>query len=105
MILFLLFIIHLVLLPVQSYSFLPSNIENRISLQSRTKLYYTYFPFKKDDDEKKDLGRLMKNILFPGYAQLHIILVYNYLSNDNFMMIIIVTYFLEFIETTKTQKK
>lgn len=38
----------------------------RSLVPSKTTLYYTFFPFKKTDDEKKDPKRLIKNILFPG---------------------------------------
>lgn len=47
-------------------SFNPLLHKSVSSSTSKTRLYYTFFPFKKTDDEKKDPKRLLKNILFPG---------------------------------------
>lgn len=41
-------------------------ISNRHIDGSSTALFYSFFPFKKTDDEKKEVGRLLKNVLFPG---------------------------------------
>ena len=47
--------------------FKSNHISNRHNTDgSSTALFYTFFPFKKTDDEKKEVGRLLKNVLFPG---------------------------------------
>lgn len=52
---------------VQFASSLKPFLHNHVSsLSSKTRLHYSFFPFKKTDDEKKDPKRLLKNILFPG---------------------------------------
>ena len=52
---------------IQRQVFKSNHISNRHSTDgSSTALFYTFFPFKKTDDEKKEVGRLLKNVLFPG---------------------------------------
>ena len=58
----------IIVLTVVAYLQLSSCFQTNLkrAVSSKSALSYSFFPFKKTDNEKKDPKRLLKNILFPG---------------------------------------